>query len=68
MVLTVISYYVDDCGLLASRLSGDVKEDPSSSEQKHQDSYILLSDSSEQVSVVVARLCVLSGIQPFSAR
>lgn len=57
---------VDICGLITSRLSGEVKEDPSSSEQKQQEPYILLSDSSEQVFVVIACLCVLSGVQPSS--
>lgn len=47
---------VDICGLIPSRLSGEVKEDLSSSEQKQQEPYILLSDSSEQVSVVIVRL------------
>lgn len=40
------------CGLVCSRLSGEVKEEQKSSEQKQQESYILLSDSSEQVSLV----------------
>lgn len=44
---------VDICGLIPSRLSGEVKEDPSSSEQKQPEPYILLSDSSEQVPVVL---------------
>lgn len=47
---------VDICGLIPSRLSGEVKEDLSSSEQKQQEPYILLSDSSEQVPVVIVRL------------
>lgn len=57
---------VDICGLITSRLSAEVKEDLSSSEQKQQEPYILLSDSSEQVSVVIGRPCGLSGIQPSS--
>lgn len=51
-------------GLVCSRLSGEVKEKEKSSEQKQQESYILLSDSSEQVSLVLVRLCVLAAFQP----
>lgn len=48
------------CGPITSRLSTEVKEEPSSCEQKQQEPYILLSDSSEQVPVVIQRLCVFN--------